>query len=138
MPPQVNQTKPLTTVSGKFYVGMTAQDAKKNDLYKSSFSRDFRDIDKNGNNVLEDWEICAERDSECSVNNTARSAALIGGIGVCVAAVLASPFTGGTSLLALPAGITAIGFGGYGVVSTSKENEVTKEYRKQHNLDKTM
>lgn len=54
----------ITTASGKFYSGMTAEVAKQQDLYKSKFSRDFNNIDKNKDGVLSDKEILMERKSE--------------------------------------------------------------------------
>lgn len=54
----------ITTASGKFYSGMTANIAKQQDVYKATFSRDFRDIDKNKDGILSAQEILQERKSE--------------------------------------------------------------------------
>lgn len=54
----------ITTVSGKFYSGMNANTAKNQDIYKSKFSRDFCNIDKNKDGILSPEEILKERKLE--------------------------------------------------------------------------
>ncbi len=54
----------ITTASGKFYSGMNANTAKKQDIYKSKFSRDFCNIDKNKDGILSPEEILKERKLE--------------------------------------------------------------------------
>lgn len=54
----------ITTVSGKFYSGMNVNTAKNQDIYKSKFSRDFCNIDKNKDGILSPEEILKERKLE--------------------------------------------------------------------------
>lgn len=131
-------SKPITTVSEKFYSGMTADEAKKKDLYKSTFSRDFTDIDKNGNGVLEDSEICEERDLECSRKRTLGFLQMGGGGLISTISAIAE----------LPsAGITTAGLAWGGSMTLSgycftraagEEEEATNKYRKEHGLDVNM
>jgi hypothetical protein len=128
-------TAPLTTVSGKFYVGMTRKEAQAKDLYKSTFSRDFTDIDKDGNGVLDEREICDERDLECSRKKVDGAIATIGTTLAGIFTIASVPVTAGTTL---PIIFTAVGCNtaiAAGMVDTQKEKEITDNYRKEHNLD---
>ena len=51
----------ITDASGKFYAGMTAEEAKQNKTYKKTFRRDFQNLDTNSDSVLSVDEILAER-----------------------------------------------------------------------------
>lgn len=132
-------SKPITTVSKKFYAGMTADEAKKKNLYKSSTSSiNFTDIDKNRNGILEDVEICEERDNECS-RKRASGFLQIGGGGLVatVSAIADLPTAGMTTAgVIFGSGMTLAGF--CAIKAAGEEEKVTNQYRKEHGLDVNM
>lgn len=130
------ETERLTTVSGKFYVGMKADEAKEKNIFTSCISQNFKDIDKNHNNILEDWEICDERDKECTENESASAFCMGAGAGVAVLAGILAPFTGGiTALVGGALGLAGAAGGGYTYKTTSEEQKITDQYRKKHQLN---
>lgn len=60
-------TKRVKTASGVFHTGMTLNDAKMIGRDKCVLRRDFGNIDLNGDNVLTNDEIMAERKRESKV-----------------------------------------------------------------------
>jgi len=58
----------ITTANGRFYAGMTANEAMQNGTYKMLLRRDFRKIDKNGDGALSTDEIIAERKRSATNN----------------------------------------------------------------------
>ncbi len=58
----------ITNANGKFYAGMTLDEAKRNRTDKMLFRRDFKNIDKNGDGVLSVDEIITERKRSASNN----------------------------------------------------------------------
>ena len=126
----VKPKQPLSTVSGQFHVGMTAQQAKEKDLYKSVFSRDFTDIDTDGNGVLSAAEICNERDRECKIEKgIARAGGVAGAI--LVGGGMATSATG-IGCLAIGAGGAVAGTAAIHLTNMENEQEKTEQYRKQH------
>ena len=134
--PKTKNEKPLTTVSGKFHVGMTAQEAKKKDLYKSVFSRDFTDIDKNADGKLSAEEICDERDHECAITKERATGSDIFGGMVVGAGVATSEF--GVGILAGVVGAGIVGAAESARADAEKEQAKTQEYRIKHGLDTKM
>ena len=75
---QKTQTKPQATKTkkqdkplsyGKFYAGMTAEEAKKKGLYEKSFWKlDFQEIDTNKDGKISDKEILKYRESVADTN----------------------------------------------------------------------
>ncbi len=68
----------VKTVSGKFHAGMTRKEAEEASLDSCLFSRDFNDIDRNGDGVLSVRELCEERKLE--TDKGVRKADLMGRI----------------------------------------------------------
>ena len=61
------QEKPLSVFGGKYYVGMTKEEAKKKDLYSHWYAdQDFKSMDKNKDGVLSEKEVLAAREKEAS------------------------------------------------------------------------
>ena len=100
------QEKPLSY--GKFYSGMTAEEAKKKGLYEKSFWKfDFQEIDANKDGKISDKEMLEFRDKEAKGNK--------------YAGYLNLGFT----------------FGAYGsnlVYDARKIEKENAQYRKQHNI----
>ena len=133
----VNMTKKdynargLATVNGNFHVGMTADEAKEKNLFKTKLGRDFTDIDKNGDGILSADEIIKEREKECKSykNNSAYgfgSAITLAGTGVTSAitglgAVATIGFLGTAAVTSL--------FAYYDLYKAGKEEKITKQYK---------
>ena len=58
----------LATCSGRFYEGMRASEAVKNGTYNNFIARDFVNVDKNKNGILERNEIVKERKFEVKLS----------------------------------------------------------------------
>lgn len=115
--------KPLTTDSGKFYAGMSLDEAKKKKLDKSIFTRDFSDIDKDKDGYLSDVEILQERKLEADRLNRVSFAAI--GTGSTVTCI-----PGGQAV-----GVT-LAIGGLIIGNEAdKINTQSAEYAKYHNIN---
>ena len=129
----------ITTVSGKFYEGMTRAEAQKKGLAEKTFWQKmelisfhkksiFDDIDLNKNGVLEKNEILAERDVEAKRKKDKRKSLMLGGAGLCMTVPLIA-----STPLAL--GVTAVGIVAslYGLFSDdgSNDKKQTEHYRMQ-------
>ena len=62
----ISNSKMLHTASGRFYTGMTREEARQLGSEKNTFRRDFNNIDKNKDNVLTNDEILLERELEAN------------------------------------------------------------------------
>ena len=58
----------ITNRNGRFYAGMTQEEAKENGTYKMFIRRDFRKLDTNGDGVLSVNEIINERNRSAKSN----------------------------------------------------------------------
>ena len=127
---KVNQKQPLQTISGKFHVGMTAKQAKEKDLYKSVFSRDFTDIDTDGNGILSGKEICAERDRECKSRKISSGLGMVAGTLQTGLGVATSEVGIGISLMAIGSTVAITEAKNY--KDANAEQRKTEQYKKQH------
>jgi hypothetical protein len=127
---------PLTTVSGKFYVGMTQKMARDKDLYKSKFSRDFTDIDKDGNGILDEREICNERDLECSRGKVGGEISMMANTAAVGFSLMTAPLTAGGSLFLTGLGTVGNCAMAKQIKDMESEQNITDKYRQEHHLDK--
>lgn len=130
----MTETTSLTTVSGKFYVGMTRQDAQSKNLYNSTFSRAFTDIDKDGNGVLSEREICDERDLECSRGKIRGAISAVAGFTTALVAAAGAPLSAGLSLGEAGIAVAYAGLAMKNVKDAMSETEITDKYRQEHHL----
>ena len=143
-------SKPITTISGKYYAGMTKAEAQRKDSYKKFVGMDFRDIDKNNDGVLSDAEICDARDKEVKRARTRKavedvSFGVMAGAGVIAATGVGTLLSAGVGAAGLACNAVALigdhvdGVKNYD--SNGQEGNLDAEivktamYRKEHGLD---
>lgn len=140
-------TDAITTVSGKFYAGMTRAEAEEQGVAeKNWFQRvtqkglifrvnrpqymTFDDIDTNHDGVLQDTEICYQRDNEADEKKFKKYGSLITG----VIASLAAPALIINPVTAVLVTAGTLGLFCYGLFAKdgSKDREETEKYRQEH------
>ena len=89
----------LTTINGKCYEGMTAEEAKEANCYKKNiFYKAFEEVDTNNDGVLQREEIIETRRQEYEVRNKYATAASVfseGALLLCLATIPAGGLVSG-------------------------------------------
>lgn len=147
---QPANNRPITTISGRFYAGMTKAQAQKNGTYQKTVGMDFRDIDTNKDGRLSDKEICDARDKEVARARD-RKRMSDGGLIMSTAGsyIFGTGFGAGVGLATagVGAGLTLASFVGDkadGVNCLMSDEKLDKEiaktavYRNEHHLDTKM
>ena len=62
----ISNSKMIHSISGRFYTGMTREEARAVKSEKNFFRRDFNNIDKNKDDILTNDEILLERELEAN------------------------------------------------------------------------
>ena len=133
----------ITTVSERFYSGMTKDEAQTQDFKSMSLKQrirsifltnhNFEDIDLNKDGILQGAEICAERDAEVAGRRSMKNKALaIGVLGLAAAATVTMPWVG------IALAVSGIASFTYGLIDkkSGQETQKTELYRQEYLYNK--